>query len=200
MTRENKVTMRQARKRLVQKERLRATKAQTHRAAQRWYDACQALATPGAADGQLALGEVIVNVSAPAEGQKMLVRWHNGTITTLWIGIDKIQNFATAGLAVGSYVVAATAWSETRDEPWLEERLMYASELRDVISSSDIRDYEMFWSASRELDELELGEMLMVAPVDEPPRVTSRGPGPRFQTPPESPQPVTAPAPEIEIG
>ena len=198
MTREAKVSMRQARKRLVQKERLRATKAQTHRAAQRWYDAYQALAAPGEAGGLLSLGEVIVNVSSLPEGQKMLVRWHDGTITALWIGADKIHKFAPAGLAVGTYIVAATAWSETRDTPWLEERLMYATGLADVIDSDVLRDYEMFWKATRELDDLELGEMLMVAPIEESTTVASSNAAPRFRGAPESPQP--APAPEIEIG
>jgi len=47
------------------------------------------------------------------------------------------------------------AWSEARDGAWLEERLMYVSELADVMTKDVLDGYETYWVSSCELDELE---------------------------------------------
>lgn len=199
MPRRNEVTDRQAKRRLVQKERLRATKGRNYSSALRWYNAHQALATPGADVPGPALGEVIVSVATLVEGQKSLVRWHDGTITSTWISRDKINEFTPKWLTEGTYVVAVTGWSETREGPWLEERLMYVSNLVDVITKDVLSEYNAYWAASRELDEIEMNDLLMVAPVTDPTPTASRGPGPRYETPPVEQLAVSSPNVEIKF-
>lgn len=151
------ISLRQARKRLVRKEQLQEGKSRTYEAALRWYNATQALGAPGLGDGQPALGEIVENVLAVADGQKSMVRWHNATLTVTW--------FPGASHPIGTWIVAATRWNDMSVGPWLEERVMCVERLVDVISVKVRTLSNDYWRFSRELDDLELIDHLMIAPV-----------------------------------
>jgi hypothetical protein len=153
----DEISRRQARKRLVRKEQLQEGKSRTYESALRWYNATQALGTPGLGDGQPALGEIVENVLSVAEGQKNVVRWHNGTLTVTW--------FPGSIHPVGTWIVAATRWNEMSTGPWLEERAMRVEQCDDVISAKVRILANDYWRFSRELDDLELVDHLMIAPV-----------------------------------
>jgi hypothetical protein len=151
------ISRRQARKRLVRKEQLQEGKSRTYEAALRWYNATQALGAPGLGDGQPALGEIVENILAVVEGQKNMVRWHNGTLTVTW--------FPGAPHPMGTWIVAATRWNDMSVGPWLEERIMRVEQLVDVISAKVRTLGNDYWRFSGELDDLELADHLMIAPV-----------------------------------
>lgn len=151
------ISRRQARKRLVRKEQLQEGKSRTYEAALRWYNATQALGTPGLGDAQPALGEIVENILAVTGGQKNMVRWHNGTLTVTW--------FPGSLHPVGTWIVAATRWNDMSAGPWLEERVMRVEELVDVISAKVRTLSDDYWRFSGELDDLEMAHHLMIAPV-----------------------------------
>jgi hypothetical protein len=161
MAKRYEVTRRQARRQLEHKERLRASQAKTYEAARRWHQACQATGAVGGGEKeQPALGEVIQNLLTVPEGQKNLVRWHNGVMTTTW--------FPTTAVEVGVWVVAATVWNDPEEQLWLSERVLRVTRLVDRITKVDLRRYEDYWRFTRELDELEMATLLMIAPAPTP--------------------------------
>jgi hypothetical protein len=165
------VSPRQARKRLVHKERVAASMARTYDAALRWFNACQALATPGLGDGLAALGEIVDDVLKVPEGQKKLVRWHDGTMTTTWI-----PGSLLVGRGQVTWIVATTRWNECSPGPWLAERVMRVETLLDAMPATIRSECEQYWRYSRELDELDLKNLLMLAPPDEGPSLAESGP------------------------
>jgi hypothetical protein len=149
------VSQRRARQRLVHQERLRASMAKNYDAARRWYKACQALGTPGRGDGRAALGEIVGDVVSVPEGQKKLVRWHDGTMTATWI-----PGSLLAGRDQVRWIVAATRWNDFNPGPWLGERVMRVDVLLDALSDSIVTECEQYWCHSRELFDLELKDFL----------------------------------------
>ncbi len=154
---EYRLSKRQARKRLVQKERLRAGMSATYDIARRWHRAHQAVALPG--EDLPSFDWVAQTPLSVAEGQKHLIRWHNGTYTMTWIGERHLE--------VGEWIVARTLWNDAWDGVYTSERLMHATELLDVMPANARRLYNEYWLYNRELDELELTGLLMIAPVEE---------------------------------
>ncbi len=154
---EYRLSNRQARKRLVQKERLRAGMSATYDMARRWSCAHQAVALPG--EGLPSFGCIVQTLLTVAEGQKHLIRWHNGTYTMTWIGGRHLE--------VGVWIVAKTLWNDVADGVYTSERLMHVTELLDVLPADAQRLYDEYWRYNREHDELELTSLLMIAPVDE---------------------------------
>jgi hypothetical protein len=167
------VSQRQARKQLVHKERLRASMAATYDSALRWYNACQALGTPGLGDGQPVLGEIISNVVSVPEGHKKLVRWHDGTITTTWIPGQMLL-----GHDQPKWIVATTCWNDPAPGPWLTERVMRVEILVDAMPATIIKECDQYWDYSREHDELDLKNLLMIAPPDPAPSLPQPDPQP----------------------
>jgi hypothetical protein len=165
------VSPRQARKRLVHKERVAASMVKTYDAALRWFNACQALATPGLGDGLAALGEIVDDVLKVPEGQKKLVRWHDGTMTATWI-----PGSLLVGRGQVTWIVATTRWNECSPGPWLAERVMRVETLLDAMPATIRNECEQYWRYSRELDELDLKNLLMLAPPDEVPSPAESGP------------------------
>ena len=151
------LSRRQARKRLIRKEQLQEGKKRTYEAALRWYEAHQAVGMPGLGDGAPALGEIIQNVSTQPNGQKNIVRWHNGTMTVCW--------FSSAAHPVGTWIVATTHWQNMSEGVWLTERAMNVDELVDVMTAETRSEHDSYWNYSRELDDLELMNHLMIAPT-----------------------------------
>jgi hypothetical protein len=149
------VSQRQAR-RLVHKERFRASMAKTYDAALRWHNACQALATTGLGDGQAAHGEIVRDVLSVPEGQKKLVRRHDGTMTVTWI-----PGRLLAGHGQVTWIVATTRWNESTPGPWLAERLMRVETLLDAMAASVRSECEQYWRHSRESFELDVRSFLI---------------------------------------
>jgi hypothetical protein len=150
------VSQRKARQRLVHKERLRASMAETYDAALRWHNACQALATPGQGDGLPALGEIVDDVLSVREGQKKLVRWHDGTLTLTWISGRLLAAHDRA-----TWIVATTRWNDAGSGPWLTERVMRVETLLDALAATTIAECEQYWRHSRELFELDVRTILI---------------------------------------
>jgi hypothetical protein len=165
------ISQRQARKRLVHKERLAASMANTYDAALRWHNACQALATPGLGDGRAALGEIVDDVRSVPEGQKKLVRWHDGTMTVTWI-----PGAFLVGRDQVTWIVATTRWNDPTPGPWLVERVLRVETLLDAMPGTIRSECEQYWRYSAELDELDLANLLMLAPPDEGPSLAESGP------------------------
>jgi len=133
----------------------------TYDTARRWSCAHQALALPG--ENLLSFGCIAQTPLTVAEGQKHLIRWHNGTYTMTWIGGHNLE--------VGEWVVARTLWNETEGRVNTSERLMHVTELLDVMPANAQSLYDDYWRYDRELDELEMTSLLMIAPHnDEPTR------------------------------
>jgi hypothetical protein len=150
------VSSRQARQRLVHQERLRASMAKTYDAALRWHKACQALATPGLGDGQAALGEIVGDVLSVPEGQKKLVRWHDGTMSLTWI-----PGLLLAVHGQVTCFVAATRWNDPSSGPWLAERVLRVETLLDAMATTVRSECERYWRISRELLELDVRNFLI---------------------------------------
>jgi hypothetical protein len=150
------VSQGQARKRIVHKERLRASMTKTYDAALRWHNACQALATPGLGDGQAALGEIVGDVLSVPQGQKKLVRWHDGTMTVTWI---PGRLLAVHGQI--TWIVVTTRWNDATPGPWLAERVLRVETLLDALSASVRSECEQYWRHSRELFELDVESFLI---------------------------------------
>ena len=150
------VSQRKARQRLVNKERLCASMANNYDAALRRHNACQALATPGRGDGQAALGKIIDDVLSIPEGQKKLVRWHDGTMTLTWI---PGRFFAVHGQV--TWIVATTRWNDLAPGPWLAERVLRGETLLDPMPSTVRSEREQYWRLNRELFELEVRSFLI---------------------------------------
>jgi hypothetical protein len=151
------ISNRQARKRLAHKERLRAGMSATYDMAQRWYLAHQAIAPAGG--NSLSFGCVAQTLLTVTEGQKNLIRWHDGTHTMMWVGG---RHFET-----GEWIVARTVWNDATNAVYTAERLMHVTELLDVMPVNAQSLYEDYWRYSRELDELEMTSLLMIAPIDQ---------------------------------
>jgi hypothetical protein len=150
------VTQRQARQRLVQRERLRASMAMTYEAALRWHNACQALATPGLGDDQPALGEIVYCVLSAPQGQKKLVRWHDGTMTLTWIPGQLLAANDRA-----TWIVATTRWNDPAPGPWLTERVLRIESLLDAMTATVLKECEQYWRHSRELFEIDVRSFLI---------------------------------------
>ena len=150
------VSPRKARQRLVNKERLRASMAKTYDAALRWHHACQATATPGLGDGLPALGQIVSDVLSVAEGQKKLVRWHDGTMTITWIPAHLLAVYGPV-----TWIVASTRWNDPHMGPWLSERVMRVETLLDAMPATVRSEYEQYWRLSRELFELDVESFLI---------------------------------------
>jgi hypothetical protein len=148
------VSQRQAR-RLVHTERFRASMAKTDDAALRWHHACQALATPGRGDGEAALGEIAGDVLNVPEGQKKLVRWHDGTMTVTWIP------WYLGFHGQITWIVAITRWNDCIPGPWLAQRVMRVETLLKAIADSVRSECEQYWRLSRELFELDVRNSLI---------------------------------------
>jgi hypothetical protein len=155
-----KVSERTGRRLLAHKERLRASMAATYKDAQRWYDASLAVSTPGLGDGGRSVGEITHNLSVFPEGQRSYVRWFDGTITVTWIEGKR--------LTPGTWVVVTSHWKTPRVQVQVGERLLIVDEIIDTIPAKVLDRYEDYWRYSRELDELELKDHLMIAPIDMP--------------------------------
>jgi hypothetical protein len=164
------VSPRQARKQLVHKERVAASMAKTYDAALRWFNACQALAVPGLGDGLAALGEIVDQVRGVPEGQKKLVRWHDGTMTATWIPQELL-----VGRGQATWIVATTRWNDCTPGPWLAERVMRVETLLDAMPATIVKQCEQYWRYSAELDELDLKNLLMLAPPDDVPSPAESG-------------------------
>jgi hypothetical protein len=145
-----------ARQRLVHKERLRASMARTYDAALRWHNACQALATPGLGDDQPALGEIVSDVLNVPQGQKKLVRWHDGTMTFTWIP----ERLLGANARV-TWIVATTRWNDPTSGPWLTERVLRIETLLDAMTETVLKECEQYWRLSAELFELDVRSFLI---------------------------------------
>jgi hypothetical protein len=141
---------------LVRQELLRASVAVNYDAALRWYKACQSLAVPGRGDGRPALGEIVGDVMSVPEGQKRLVRWHDGTITVTWIPGPLLAERGQV-----TWIVAATRWNDSSPGPWLGERVMRVEVLLDALPVSIINECERYWRDNRELFDMELQEFLI---------------------------------------
>jgi hypothetical protein len=165
------VSQRRARKRLVHKERLAASMAITYDAALRWFNACQALAVPGLGDGLAALGEIVDDLRSVPAGQKKLVRWHDGTMTATWIPGPLLVDRGPV-----TWIVATTCWNDAGPGPWLAERVLRVETLLDAMPAMIRSACEQYWRYSAELDELELANLLMLAPPDEGPSLAESGP------------------------
>jgi hypothetical protein len=150
------VSQRKARQRLVHKERFRASMAKTYDAALRWHLACQALAAPGLGDGEAALGEIVGDVLSLAEGQKKLVRWHDGMMTVTWV---PERLLAVRGQV--KWIVATTRWNDAGSGPWLTERVLRVETLLDAMPASIVDDCEQYWRLSRKLFELDVRNFLI---------------------------------------
>jgi hypothetical protein len=150
------VSQRKTRQRLVQKERLRASIAKTYDAAFRWHNACQALATPGLGDDQPALGEIVSGLLSVQQGQKKLVRWHDGTMTLTWI---PGQLLAASDRA--TWIVATTRWNDPAPGPWLTERVLRIETLLNAMTGTVLKECEQYWRLSAELFELDVRSFLI---------------------------------------
>jgi hypothetical protein len=150
------VSQRQARRRIVQKEWLRASIAKTYDAALRWHNACQALATPGLGDGLPALGEIVADELSVPEGQKKLVRRHDGTMKIKWIPGRLLAVHSQV-----AWIVATTRWNDPAPGPWLSERVMRVETLLEAMPASIVKDCEQYWRLSRELLELDVRNFLI---------------------------------------
>ena len=152
------ISKRESRKRLARIEQLKVSKAATQDMAQRWYNAYQTTAPPGS--GEAAFGFVTTVTRQDDEGQQCLVRWHNGTYTSVWFGGSCFD--------VGTPVVVKTLWNDdcNNDEVWTEERLMRVTEFVDVMPFDAEEIYEDYWRSTRELDELALSDLMMLAPIE----------------------------------
>jgi hypothetical protein len=153
---DHQVSQRQARKQIVHKERLRASMAKTYDAALRWHNACQALAMPGLGDDLPALGEIVGDVLSVPEGQKRLVRWHDGTMTITWIPGPLL---AVRGQV--TWIVATTRWNDPNPGPWLTERVLRVETLLDAMTVTVLKECEQYWRLSRELFELDVQSFLI---------------------------------------
>jgi hypothetical protein len=150
------VTQRQARQRLVHKEQIRASMAKTYDAALRWHNACQALATPGLGDDQPALGEIVSGLLSVPQGQKKLVRWHDGTMTLTWI-----PERLLAANDRATWIVATTRWNDATSGPWLTERVMRIETLLDAMTGTVLKECEQYWRFSANLFELDVRSFLI---------------------------------------
>jgi hypothetical protein len=150
------VSQRKARQRLVLKERLRASMANTYDAALRWHNACQALATPGLGDGLPALGEIVNDVLSVPKGQKKLVRWHDGTMT-----LTSIPDRLLATNDRATWIVATTRWNDPAQGPWLTERVLRIETLLDAMTETVLKECEQYWRFSAELFELDVRSFLI---------------------------------------
>jgi hypothetical protein len=151
------ISKRESRKRLEHIERLRASLALRHPDAAAWYDAHQATGIPGS--GEPAFGAVVQIVQDVAEGQMVLVRWHNGTYTKTWLGERHYE--------IGTWLVVRTVWNDQVGGVWVESRPMRVSEWIAVLPANAKELYEDYWRFSRELDELDLKNLMMIAPVED---------------------------------
>jgi hypothetical protein len=137
------VSQRKARQRLVHKERLRASIDKSYDAALRWHNACQALATPGLGGGLPALGEIVGDALSVPEGQKKLVRWHDGTMTLTWIP----GRFLAVHDRV-TWIVATTRWNDPSPGPWLVDRMLRVETLLDAMAFSVVEECKRYASSS----------------------------------------------------
>jgi hypothetical protein len=150
------VSHRKARQQLVHKERRYASMAKSYGAALRWHNACQALATQGLGDGLPAHGEIVGDVLSIPQGQKKMVRWHDGTMTITWI---PGRFLAVHGQV--TWIAAMTRWNDPTPGPWLAERVMRVEMLQDAMPASALEECEQFWRNSRELFELDVRNFLI---------------------------------------
>lgn len=151
------ISKRDTHKRLAHIERLKMTKAATQDMAQRWYNAFQATALPGS--GGAAFGFITTIVRQDDAGQQCLVRWHNGTYTSVWFG--------DSCLDTGTPVVVKTLWNDDEEGVWVKDRPMRVTEVVDVMPPDVEQLYEEYWRCARELDDLDMQDLMMIAPIED---------------------------------
>jgi hypothetical protein len=145
-----------ARKQILHKKRLRASMAKTYDSALHWHNACQALATPGLGDGLPALGEIVNDVLSVPQGQRKLVRRHDGTMTLTWIPERLLDANDRA-----TWIVATTRWNNPASGPWLTERVLRIETLLDAMTATVLKECEQYWRHSAELFELDVRSFLI---------------------------------------
>jgi hypothetical protein len=154
----HEISNRESRRRAAHIEQLKVSKAATQEMAWRWYNAYQATGLPGSGDA--AFGFLTSVLRQDDDGQQCLVRWHNGTYTSVW--------FSDSCFAEGTPVVVKTRWNDNDGdgEVWVTERPMWVTEFVDVMPLDAEETYEDYWRWSRELDDLALSDLMMLAPVE----------------------------------
>jgi ribonucleotide reductase beta subunit family protein with ferritin-like domain len=90
------------------------------------------------------------------QGQKKLVRWHDGTMTFAWI-----PERLLAANDRATWIVATTRWNDPARGPWLTERVLRIETLLDAMTASVLKECEQYWRHSRELFELDVRNFLM---------------------------------------
>jgi hypothetical protein len=75
-----------------------------------------------------------------------------------------------------TWIVATTCWNDAGPGPWLAERVLRVETLLDAMPAMIRSACEQYWRYSAELDELELANLLMLAPPDEGPSLAESGP------------------------
>jgi hypothetical protein len=130
--------------RLEHEERLCAFMAKTNDAAHCWNNACRA-----------ALGEIVGDVLRVPDGQKKLLRWHDGTMT--------LARSPRRLLAVHSQVtwfVATTRECDANPVSCLAERFLQVEAFLNAMPASIVEECEKHCRLNRELFELDVRNFL----------------------------------------